>query len=235
MHLSHNQLSSHPSTHVERERNEHMMSRLQAHRQPHQEGLALCHRVTLDSVAHQWVPKRTQTVHRCPNREGRGCPATTSTKTTTDKRQQDHDQSQDKRAFRNQVQTRTWKLTFLFIFSFFSFLLFFSIVFFSNVSFLPHFFSPFFWEGPCRGVLPCPFQKIDFAKARIKQVVCPFFPSHRFGLPFPSFFLFSLVSFIFHFSDYFKCYFFLFFVGIQTQLYSHPTLHEDLTTTGLAH
>ena len=33
-----NQLLPHPSTHVERERNEHMMSRLQAHQQPHQEG-----------------------------------------------------------------------------------------------------------------------------------------------------------------------------------------------------
>ena len=36
----------------ERERKEHMMSRLQQHQQPHKEGLALCHRVILDSVAH---------------------------------------------------------------------------------------------------------------------------------------------------------------------------------------
>ena len=28
--------------------------------------MALCHRVTLDSVAHRWVPARTTTVHRCP-------------------------------------------------------------------------------------------------------------------------------------------------------------------------
>ena len=30
-----------------------------------QQGLALCHRVTLDSVAHWWVPARTPTVPRC--------------------------------------------------------------------------------------------------------------------------------------------------------------------------
>ena len=34
------------------------MSRLQQHQQPHKEGLALCHRVTLDTVAHRWVPAR---------------------------------------------------------------------------------------------------------------------------------------------------------------------------------
>ena len=28
-------------------------------------GLALCHRVILDSVAHWWVPARTPTVHQC--------------------------------------------------------------------------------------------------------------------------------------------------------------------------
>ena len=65
---------SHPSTHVECERNEHMRSRLQAHQQTHQEGLVLCHGVTLDSVAHRWVPARTPTVHRCPNREAVGGP-----------------------------------------------------------------------------------------------------------------------------------------------------------------
>ena len=55
--------------------------------------------------------QRTTTVHRCPNREGRGWPATTSTKTTTDKRPQDTDKRQDKRAFRKQLQTDTCKLT----------------------------------------------------------------------------------------------------------------------------
>ena len=46
-----------------------------------------------------------------PDRERRGWPNATSTKTTTAKRQPDTDQSQDKRAFKKQVQTRTWKLT----------------------------------------------------------------------------------------------------------------------------
>ena len=50
--MSCNQLLTHPSTHVERERKEHKMSRLQAGQQPHQEGLALCHRVTLVNSAH---------------------------------------------------------------------------------------------------------------------------------------------------------------------------------------
>ena len=35
--MSYNQLFTHPSTHVERERKKHMMSRLQSHQQPHQE------------------------------------------------------------------------------------------------------------------------------------------------------------------------------------------------------
>ena len=46
----------------EHERTENMMPRLQ---QPHREGLALCHRVILDSVAHWWVPARTPTVRQC--------------------------------------------------------------------------------------------------------------------------------------------------------------------------
>ena len=47
-----------------------MMSRLQQHQQPHKEGSALCHRVTLDSV----VPARTDTVHRCPTGKAVGGP-----------------------------------------------------------------------------------------------------------------------------------------------------------------
>ena len=95
-------LLTHPSTHVERERKEHMMSRLQAHQQPHQEGLALCHRVTLDSVAHRWVPAMTTL-----NSEGRGWPSTTF---VDDNRRQDTDKRQDKRSFRKQVQTDTCEL-----------------------------------------------------------------------------------------------------------------------------
>ena len=55
----------------EHERIEHMMPRLQ---QPHQEGLALCHRVILDSVAHRWVPARTPTVRQPPRRIAVGGP-----------------------------------------------------------------------------------------------------------------------------------------------------------------
>ena len=56
------------------ERKTHIMSRLHQHQQPHQEGLALCHRVTLDSVAHPWVPTRTPTVHRYPKGKALGGP-----------------------------------------------------------------------------------------------------------------------------------------------------------------
>ena len=62
----------------------------------HNKGLALCLRVTLDSVAHRWVPARTPTVHRCPKREGRGWPDKLHDKTD---RPHDKDKSQDKRAF----------------------------------------------------------------------------------------------------------------------------------------
>ena len=44
----------------EHERNARTTSRLQRK----QQGLALCHRVTLDSVAHRWVLARTPTVQR---------------------------------------------------------------------------------------------------------------------------------------------------------------------------
>ena len=53
-----------PQPHVKRERTERKTSRLQAHQQPHQEGLALCLRVILDSGA-PVGPGRTPTVHRC--------------------------------------------------------------------------------------------------------------------------------------------------------------------------
>ena len=44
-------------------------------------GLALCHRVTLDSVAHWWVPARTPTVHQCLyGREAVGGPRHSSTR-----------------------------------------------------------------------------------------------------------------------------------------------------------
>ena len=46
----------------------------------HPQMLALCHRVTMDSVALWCVPVRTPTAHRCPNREGRGWPDTYSRK-----------------------------------------------------------------------------------------------------------------------------------------------------------
>ena len=56
----------------EHERKPHM-SRLQQD-QPHKEGLALRHRVTLDSEAHQWVLARTPTVHRCRTGKAVGGP-----------------------------------------------------------------------------------------------------------------------------------------------------------------
>ena len=76
--MCYKQFLTHPSTYVERERKEHMMSRLQAYQQPHQEGLALCHRVTLDSAAHWGVPARTPTVHRCPKGKALGGPTQAS-------------------------------------------------------------------------------------------------------------------------------------------------------------
>ena len=61
--------------------------------------LTLCHRVTLDSAAHWWVPARTPTVHRCPKGKALGGPTQASQRRTTDKRQHDTDKSQDKCAF----------------------------------------------------------------------------------------------------------------------------------------
>ena len=90
----------------EHERKAHTTSRHQQHTHT-QQGLALCHRTTLDSVAHWWVPARTPTVYQCTNWEGSGWTDANSTKTTNDNRQQDTDKRQDKRVFRKQVSTHT--------------------------------------------------------------------------------------------------------------------------------
>ena len=58
----------------EHERKAHVVSRLQQDQQPHKEGLALRHRVTLDSEAHQFVLARTPTVHLCPTGKAVGGP-----------------------------------------------------------------------------------------------------------------------------------------------------------------
>ena len=93
----------HPSTHVKRERTERKTSRLQAHKQPHQEGLAFCLRVILDSDAHRWVQAGHPRYTGASAEEGRGWPDVTSTKTTNDNRGQDTDKRQDKRACNDQV------------------------------------------------------------------------------------------------------------------------------------
>ena len=94
---------THPSTHMKRERTERKTSRLQAHQQPHQEGLALCHRVILDFGAHLWVQAGHPRYTGASAEEGRGWPDVTSTKTTNDNRRQDTDKRQDKRACNDQV------------------------------------------------------------------------------------------------------------------------------------
>ena len=76
----------------------------------HDDGLTLCHRVILDSVAHQWVqaghPRYTGA------RKGRSWVAHNNHhETATDKRQHGKDKPQDKRAFRRQVLTDTCTLT----------------------------------------------------------------------------------------------------------------------------
>ena len=75
----------------EHERKEHMMSRRQQHQHPHKEGLALCHRVTLESVAHWWVPARTPTVHQCLYGGRLWVAHNKLHKTTPDRRPQDTD------------------------------------------------------------------------------------------------------------------------------------------------
>ena len=58
----------------------------------HTQGLALCHRVTLDSVAHRWVPARTPTV--LPEQGRPWVAHNRFHDTTTDKRQHDKDRSE---------------------------------------------------------------------------------------------------------------------------------------------
>ena len=53
-------LFSHPSTHVKRERMERKTSRLEAHQQQHQEGLALGLKVILDSGGTPVGPGKTR-------------------------------------------------------------------------------------------------------------------------------------------------------------------------------
>ena len=103
LHMRYIQSLTHPSTHVKRERTERKTSRLQAHKQPHQEGLAFCLRVILDSDAHQWVQAGHPRYTGASAEEGRGWPDVTSTKTTNDNRGQDTDKRQDKRACNDQV------------------------------------------------------------------------------------------------------------------------------------
>ena len=88
---------------VERERKDHTTSRLQQHQQPHQEVLALCHRVTLDSEAHQWVPARTPTVHWCPTGKAVGGPQ----QALRDDSRQTTRQTLSQTCFHKQVQSDT--------------------------------------------------------------------------------------------------------------------------------
>ena len=104
--MSCNQLVSDPSTHVKRERKEHMMSRLQQHQQP-QSGLALCLRVILDSVGKLVGPSNdTHTVHWCPKGKAVGGPTPPpqddSRKTTTRQRR-----ALSRTCFKKQVQSYT--------------------------------------------------------------------------------------------------------------------------------
>ena len=88
---------------MKRERRERKTSRLQAQHHPHQEGLALCLKVILDSGAHRWVQAGHPRYTGASTEEGRGWPDVTSTKTTNDNRRQDTDKRQDKRACNDQV------------------------------------------------------------------------------------------------------------------------------------
>ena len=108
--MSYNQLT-HRSTHVERERKEHMMSRLQAHQQPHEERVGALPQSHTELCGTPVGPGKDTHGTPVPKQEGRGWPATTTTKTTNDKRPQNTEKRQDKRAFRKQVLTDTWKLT----------------------------------------------------------------------------------------------------------------------------
>ena len=90
----------HPSTHVERERKEHMMSRLQP-QHSHQEGLALWTPWTLwhTGGSRQGHPRYTGA------RQGRPWMARRNLhETTNDKRHQDTDKPRDTRAFSNKCR-----------------------------------------------------------------------------------------------------------------------------------
>ena len=102
--MSCNQLLTHPSTHVERERKKHTVSRLQAPQQPHQETAGAL------PQGHPGLCG-TPTVYRgCPRKDTRGYtgaqtgkavggPTQPPRRPTNDKRPQDTDKRQDKRAF----------------------------------------------------------------------------------------------------------------------------------------
>ena len=98
---------------MKRERTERKTSRLQAHQQPHQKGLALCHKVILDPGAHWWVQEGHPRYTGASAEEGRVWPDVTSTKKTNDNRRQDTDKRRDKCACNDQVLTHTCILTFL--------------------------------------------------------------------------------------------------------------------------
>ena len=89
LHMSYNQLLSRPSTHVEREREEHVRSRLQQHQQPHKERVGALPQSHPGLCGTPVGPGKDTHGTPVPDREGRGWPTTSSTKTTTDKRQQD--------------------------------------------------------------------------------------------------------------------------------------------------
>ena len=111
LHMSHNQLT-HRSTHVERERKEHMMSRLQAHQQPHEERVGalpqshteLCGTPVGSRQGHpRYTGAQTEKAVGGPQQPPRRRPTTNDHKTQTS--------VQDKRVFRKQVLTDTWKVT----------------------------------------------------------------------------------------------------------------------------
>ena len=87
------------------------MSRLQAHQEPHRERVGALPQSHFGLCGTPVGPSKDTHGTPVPNREGRGWPATTTTKTTNNKRPQDTDKRQDKRAFRKQLLTDSCKLT----------------------------------------------------------------------------------------------------------------------------
>ena len=83
LHMSHNRLSTHPSTYVERERKAHTMSRLQAHQQTHNKGW----RFATESPWTLWHTGGFRQGHprytSAPAEEGCGWPDTSSTRRPT--------------------------------------------------------------------------------------------------------------------------------------------------------